>query len=140
MITDYLLNVLIIAALSVGILGTVMFSADFEGFITANIDKKVAIDFAQSVLSADCLVEEKGGDIRKGVFVEEKLQRYDGGSGFCLNLDGKYSVEIIEKETGDSWKISNTNAIFGGEMLTFPAVIKRGEEVVSGELIVKVNV
>jgi len=135
---EYLMKILQIVAIIIALLALVVNSMSFTGVLETFSDQRAAIDFAQAVLSAPCLVHDIDGDGRKGLLDYDKVSGDKiRKEGFCLGIAGEYNVKI---RVGEETVTFGSSIIKDGETVTVPALMRYSyDNVVPAKVDVKVK-
>lgn len=134
---EFLVKIIIIATLSVGIIGMVVESSQFEGMVRGQDSERLTIDLAHAASAMPCLTEKVGGESRKGTLLEKELDRYEGRDA-CIELSAAWSVKVTDGEK--EWRMGRTLTGRTSKK-TLPVAIKRADgTVVPGTLTAEVEV
>lgn len=132
---EFVLQVIMLGAMAVGILGLIVNSSSFEGLTNTYDRERLAVDLLQGISAAPCLTTEVGGEAWKGLLEEGKLDSETNKPDFCVSLAGVQWGATVEAG-GRSWSFGNPLA--QGITRTAPVAIKRAGETVPGLLTVVV--
>jgi len=103
-LAEFMIKIIVIATLTIGILGMVLQSASFEGAVQTYDKERLAVDVAQAISAAPCLTVSENGDARKGLLDSSKLNAQTQGS-FCISSGTVWSAEV--SSVNNLWTFGN---------------------------------
>jgi hypothetical protein len=130
-IPEFLLYMMTIIIIIIGILGSILSSMSFSGDVAIIKGDIKTLNFAQAVLAAPCLVEDVGGETRKGIFTEDKLDALHGQAENKFCIKGVDSFKISVTTDKDKWQIGKAAT---GTKKVYPVAVKLNGEIVPGKL------
>ncbi len=135
---EFMLKIGTLVVLIIGVLGMVVQSTSLEGYTKSVTDRNSAINLANVLASAPCLVTKVLEEPRTGILDSSALDQYEEAE-FCINFSANWYAKI--ETENKKWQFGTVGefAIDDSKSYVMPIVVREGENFIPARIIAKVS-